>query len=177
MKEMIIWNYASVKVNHFYIHPDIKLGTEDLPKSSLPIPKRWPKVRRAPSVPLCATRIGPGSRWRSRTRSSAERSTSPGGNLALANRLKNALVFKEDELPGTFVRMQSTATLKDLSTGESFVYRLVFPADADIAYGRISILSPLGVAMLGRKVGEEFRYQSPGGTVRIRVEDNSHEPT
>jgi len=97
------------------------------------------------------------------------------GSPALAERLRNAIVFKENELPATFVRMQSTAKLTDLGTGESYVYRLVFPAEADIACGRISVLSPFGAAMLGRQTGEVFSYQSPGGTVRMRVEEIVHE--
>ncbi len=93
----------------------------------------------------------------------------------LEDRLRNSLVFKEEVLTEVFVRMNSVATLSEIATGENFIYRLVFPADADISAGRISVLSPLGAALLGRREGETFGYESPGGTVQMRVEKVLHE--
>lgn len=103
------------------------------------------------------------------------RSSKSGSATDLADRLRNSLVFHEEVLGEIFVRMNSVATLSETKTGETFVYRLVFPADADIAAGRISVLSPLGAALLGRREGESFGYESPGGTVLMRVEKVIHE--
>lgn len=103
------------------------------------------------------------------------RGSKSAGATDLTDRLRNSLVFKEEVLTEIFVRMNSVATLSETKTGETFVYRLVFPADADIAAGRISVLSPLGAALLGRREGETFGYESPGGTVHMRVEKVVHE--
>lgn len=103
------------------------------------------------------------------------RGSKSAGATNLTDRLRNSLVFKEEVLTEIFVRMNSVATLSEIKTDETFVYRLVFPADADIAAGRISVLSPLGAALLGRREGETFGYESPGGTVQMRVEKVIHE--
>lgn len=95
----------------------------------------------------------------------------------LQSRLSDALVWKDEELPEKFVRMQSTARLREVTTGEIFVYRLVFPAEADITSGCISILSPCGAAMLGRRESETFSYESPGGTVTLYIEEIVHDGT
>jgi regulator of nucleoside diphosphate kinase len=52
----------------------------------------------------------------------------------------------------------------------------VFPADADIANGKISVLTPLGAALLGRREGETFSYESPGGKVDVRVDGVEYQP-
>lgn len=96
--------------------------------------------------------------------------TKPQAAAILSNRLHDALIWKEEELPELFVRMESTAVLRETSSGEVFVYRLVFPGEANISEGRISILSPCGAALLGRREGETFSYESPGGTVTMCVE-------
>jgi len=95
--------------------------------------------------------------------------------VALEERLRDPL-FLEDERPAEgYVSMQSTVTIRDSATDESFTYRLVFPAEADIASGRISVLSPLGAALLGRRCGESFSYASPGGPRQVSVDRVSHE--
>lgn len=88
----------------------------------------------------------------------------------LADRLRDSLVFKAEALTEVFVKMNSTVTVQECDGGESYSYKLVFPAEADISRGSISVLSPLGAALLGRKEGESFAYASPGGTVRVRIE-------
>ena len=60
-------------------------------------------------------------------------------------------------------------TLREAATGEEYAYRLVFPADADVSRGRLSVLTPLGAALLGRRSGESFVYESPGGPIEVAV--------
>jgi len=93
----------------------------------------------------------------------------------LGDRLRSASIMDDDEFDTDCVKMGCVVQLLDLGTGRGFTYRLVFPAEADIAEGRISVLSPLGAALLGRTTGEEFSYESPGGTVRIRTLKVIHE--
>ena len=56
------------------------------------------------------------------------------------------------------------------------VYALVFPQDADLAQGKISVLAPIGTAMLGYRVGDVFSWQVPSGERRIKVEAILYQP-
>lgn len=83
--------------------------------------------------------------------------------------LERARIVPEAELPGNVIAMNSTVELEDLEDGEILTYTLVFPENADVESGKISILAPLGMAMLGFKVGDEFEWPVPAGTLRVRV--------
>ena len=83
--------------------------------------------------------------------------------------LDRARVVPGHELPANVIAMNSTVELEDLEDGEILTYMLVFPENADIEAGKISILAPLGMAMLGFKVGDEFEWPVPAGTLRVRV--------
>ena len=67
------------------------------------------------------------------------------------------------------VAMGSTVRVTDTATGEDTVYTLVGPVEVDPAQGRISHLSPVGAALLGRSVGETVRVVVPAGTLKLRV--------
>lgn len=83
--------------------------------------------------------------------------------------LDRAKIVTESELPADAITMNSTAELEDLDDGEILKFTLVFPESADTFEGRISILAPLGMAMLGYRVGNEFEWPVPNGTIRVRV--------
>ena len=80
------------------------------------------------------------------------------------------------DVPRDVITMNSIARLTDLDTGEDMVYRLVFPKDADIRQGRISVLAPIGTAMLGYRVGDIFEWSVPEGKRRLRVEKVLYQP-
>lgn len=94
-------------------------------------------------------------------------------NLENIGRLKTELdrarVVPAAELPAQVIAMNSTVELEDLEDGEIMTYTLVLPEYADAAAGKISILAPLGMAMLGFQVGDEFAWPVPAGTLRVRV--------
>ncbi len=83
--------------------------------------------------------------------------------------LDRAKIVKPQEIPPTVVTMNSTIELVDLDTNEEETYTLVFPEDADISKGRISILAPIGTAMLGYEIGDIFEWDVPAGKRRLRV--------
>ena len=83
--------------------------------------------------------------------------------------LDRAHIVPGPELPADVIAMNSTVELEDLEDGEILTYTLVFPEDAEIEAGKISILAPLGMAMLGFKAGDEFEWPVPAGTLRVRV--------
>lgn len=74
------------------------------------------------------------------------------------------------------ITMNSTVVLLDLETGEEETYTLVFPETADIAAGRISVLAPIGTAMLGYEVGDVFEWSVPAGTRRLQVREIVYQP-
>jgi regulator of nucleoside diphosphate kinase len=90
---------------------------------------------------------------------------------ALEGELNRAEIRDLSEMEADIITLHSTARLKDLDTGEIVEYTLAFPEEADIDAGRISILAPLGTAMLGYRKGDSFEWQVPAGVSRWQVED------
>lgn len=68
------------------------------------------------------------------------------------------------------IGLGSEIVLVDLATAAASRYRLVAPSEADGSPGTLSILSPIGVASLGYREGDEFQCETPGGVRRLRVE-------
>jgi regulator of nucleoside diphosphate kinase len=95
---------------------------------------------------------------------------------ALAEELKRATVVEPDKVPHDVITMQSRAELVDLDTGETVTYTLVFPSRANIEAGNISVLAPVGAAMLGYRVNDEFEWQVPDGVRRMRVKQIHYQP-
>jgi regulator of nucleoside diphosphate kinase len=72
--------------------------------------------------------------------------------------------------------MNSEVLVTDLDSGERFGFRVVFPRAANSDAGNISVLAPLGMAVLGRKMGEEITSRVPAGTRRLRVDELVYQP-
>lgn len=81
------------------------------------------------------------------------------------------------EVPSDVVTMHSRVTVRDLDAGISRTYTLVFPHEADLPSGRLSVLAPLGTALLGYRVGDEIEWPMPGGVRRIRIEGVRQTPS
>jgi transcription elongation factor GreA len=63
----------------------------------------------------------------------------------------------------------STVELEDLDTGEEMQYRLVGPYEADLAQGTISVISPIGKALIGKEAGDEVVVKTPGGLKKLEI--------
>jgi regulator of nucleoside diphosphate kinase len=85
----------------------------------------------------------------------------------LSEELERATIVAE--LPEDVIALDSTVELDDLVTNETLTFTLVLPDEADLSEGRISILAPLGMALLGYRVGDEIEWPVPGGTARVRI--------
>lgn len=85
-------------------------------------------------------------------------------------------IIASAQIPPDVITMNSTVYLVDLETGEEMVYTLVFPNEADIEQNRISILAPVGTALLGYKVGDTVEWQVPGGLSRLSVKEILYQP-
>jgi transcription elongation factor GreA len=69
----------------------------------------------------------------------------------------------------------STVSIEDLDTGDEVQYRLVGPYEADLAYGTISVTSPMGKALIGKEAGDEVQVHTPGGVKNFEILDIHHE--
>ncbi|MBV6422615.1 MAG: Regulator of nucleoside diphosphate kinase [Steroidobacteraceae bacterium] len=83
--------------------------------------------------------------------------------------LERAIVRLADEVPPDVITMRARVRVRDLGTGREDEYTLVLPAEADLAARRISVLAPLGTALLGYREGDEVEWRMPGGLRRLRV--------
>ena len=94
----------------------------------------------------------------------------------LDEELDRADVVKPEEIPTDVITMNSTFRVLDLDSEEELVYTLVFPANANSANGKISILAPVGTAMLGYRVGDTVGWEVPAGLKRLKVEEVVYQP-
>jgi regulator of nucleoside diphosphate kinase len=96
--------------------------------------------------------------------------------VALEGELARAKPIASEAVPGNLVTMNSKVRLKDLDSQKEFVYTLVYPNDADPANGRVSVLAPVGTALLGNRVGSDIEWAVPAGMRRLRVEEILFQP-
>lgn len=89
---------------------------------------------------------------------------------ALRGELRQARTVRPSEVPPNVVTMNSTVRLRDLDTGENETYTLVYPHQADASAGRISVLAPVGTAIIGNRVGDTIEWPVPAGLRRLKVQ-------
>lgn len=81
----------------------------------------------------------------------------------LEYKLGNAEIIDPDQLPKDRAVFGCRVLLENVDTGENLEYQLVGPDESDIGSGRISVASPLGKSIIGKKSGDEITLQAPGG--------------
>jgi regulator of nucleoside diphosphate kinase len=94
----------------------------------------------------------------------------------LEQELDRAMIVDPKKVPPDLVTMNSQVRLEDLETGEEMVYTLVFPEDADHTQNKISILAPIGTAMLGYRVGDIFEWKVPEGLSKMKIKEILYQP-
>jgi regulator of nucleoside diphosphate kinase len=94
----------------------------------------------------------------------------------LQEELDRAKIVKPEKVPPGVVTMNSRVLLRDVDTSEEMNYTLVFPKDADIDSGAISVLAPVGTAILGYSEGDVVEWQVPSGRRRISIEKILYQP-
>lgn len=90
--------------------------------------------------------------------------------------LQRAKIVASADVPHDVITMNSTVRLLDLDTGEVETYTLVYPHQANIAEHKLSILAPIGTALLGYRVGDIVRWRVPSGRRRLQIEDVLYQP-
>lgn len=88
---------------------------------------------------------------------------------ALEAELLRAHIVQADEIPTDVVTMNSRVRFRDVDTGEAHEVTLVYPQEADIELGKVSVLAPVGTALLGLSVGQSIEWTLPAGRHRIQV--------
>ncbi len=99
------------------------------------------------------------------------------GKEALEAELTRAELVAPEKIPPNVVTMNSTVTFRMLESGKTFSLTLVFPRDADSSGTRISVLAPVGSALLGLSIGDEIEWPKPGGgLLRVKIEEILYQP-
>lgn len=95
---------------------------------------------------------------------------------SLEAELLRATVVPRRAVPADVVTMNSEVLYEDCATAARRVVRIVYPRDADASHGRISVLAPIGSALLGLRVGQSIEWPVPSGTKRVRVVELRYQP-
>ena len=95
---------------------------------------------------------------------------------SLQGELDRAHIVEPTAVPHDVVTMNSRIRIKDLETNAENIYTLVFPSEANLAQQKISILAPIGTALLGYRAGDTVKWQVPGGIRTLRIEEILYQP-
>ena len=99
------------------------------------------------------------------------------GRLELEDEIARAHVVEPAQVPPTVVTMNSSVRFKVESSDTEFSLTLVYPAEADGSNDKISILAPVGSALLGLKEGDEIAWPAPGGgTIDVKIIEVTYPP-
>lgn len=91
------------------------------------------------------------------------------GLKGLEQELDRARVVDSREIPANVVTMNTRLEYRDLEDDSLMEVTLVFPEDADIHQGKMSVFSPIGTALLGFAEGDALEWSTPGGARRIQI--------
>lgn len=94
----------------------------------------------------------------------------------LEEELRKAEIVSSKDIPPDVITMNSKIRVKDLATGGDAVYHLVFPGEADPGKNKVSILAPIGVALIGYRIGDTIEWEVPAGVRKMKVEDIVYQP-
>jgi len=100
-------------------------------------------------------------RWNARDRTHVDH---------LGSELDRAQVVLPVDVPPDVVTMNSEVAIRDLDSNEEITFAVVFPSAANVNRQKISILAPIGTAVLGYRVGDTIEWNVPGRTRRLRIE-------
>ena len=88
----------------------------------------------------------------------------------LQSELDRAIVVSSEAVPGDVVTMGSQVRYVDEATGLRRLVQVVYPAEANASEGKVSVLAPVGAALLGLSAGQAIEWDFPDGRRRLRVE-------
>ena len=95
---------------------------------------------------------------------------------ALSQELKRAKVVSPTEIPADVITMNSRVRLKEMRSAAELDIDIVYPKDADVGKRKVSVLAPVGTAVLGCKVGDEVKWPVAQGMVTYKVQELIYQP-
>ncbi len=87
-----------------------------------------------------------------------------------------ATIVEPENIPSDFVTINSKVQLREINSDIEIIFTLVFPSNADLAEHKISILAPIGSAVIGRQTGDIIEWKAPGGIKRAKIEKMLYQP-
>lgn len=87
----------------------------------------------------------------------------------LTEELKNAKILKDAELPNDVVTLNSYVEIEEVDTHQVFKFQLVNPAEANMKSNKLSVLAPIGVALLGYRTGAKVQWEMPNGLKTFKI--------
>jgi len=97
--------------------------------------------------------------------------------MSLSYELNRAIVVENDELPADSIRLNSQVKVRELTTNKEMEFCIVMPAFADIKQNKISVLTPMGSALIGLCKGETVEWKMPAGMKKFEVLDVTQLPS
>lgn len=96
--------------------------------------------------------------------------------MSLAHELKRAVIVTKDAFPKHCIKLNSRVSILDLDTQKVLEFTIVMPEHADIKQNKISVITPMGAALIGFRKSEEVRWKVPAGLKRFRILDVVNHP-
>lgn len=96
----------------------------------------------------------------------------PSGNMhqmSLSYELNRAIVIEDDKVPPCCIRLNSLVKVRELASNTEMELSIVMPAQANIAEKKISVLTPMGAALIGLCKGEKVEWKMPGGIKHFEI--------
>lgn len=94
----------------------------------------------------------------------------------LEEELYRANIVEPENIPLDVVTINSKVQLRAIDSDLEIIFILVFPSDADLSEHKISILAPIGSAVIGRQTGDIIEWKAPGGIKRAKIEKMLYQP-
>lgn len=98
------------------------------------------------------------------------------GLAALQAELDRASIVSAQEVPSDVITMHSQVRIRNLDTSEEMIFTLVYPRRADLEHGKISVMSPLGTALLGYRAGDVLDWRLPDGVRHLQIVEVVYQP-
>lgn len=96
--------------------------------------------------------------------------------MTLSHELSRATVVEDDRVPSTCIRLSSRVKIKEIASNREMEFQIVLPASADIQNKRVSVLTPMGAALIGLSKGEKVAWKMPGGMKHFEILDVTYQP-
>ncbi|MGZ8511463.1 MAG: GreA/GreB family elongation factor [Chitinophagaceae bacterium] len=96
---------------------------------------------------------------------------------SLSEELSKATILTKNKFPEDVIRLNSTAIIKDTDTNRVITVTIVMPEQADVKKNKVSVLAPVGTALIGFKKGQQVVWPVPSGTKKFMIMEVYNSPS